>query len=295
MIILLIITCLILFGLLVLIIHDVTRITKDLDYINQNNTNGEVTTSTNLPLLKKLAQACNFNLKTNQQLKQKQAIQNKQFNQMLTNLTHDIKTPLTVSIGYVQLLSQQNSGKQKHDLLRIQDNLDSVNYYLHYLMDFNLIQEKSKNLKIAPFNLSDTLQKELFNYYDQLNNKNIKAQLKIAPNIIVNSDEILFKRIFQNLIGNAIKYATSDMTVALTEKDNIIQIIFENRTVENINNADLLLNRFYTADDSRSNHSIGLGLSIVQSLVTTLGGRVKLETANHSFKTTLTFKHLKRP
>ncbi|WP_119326162.1 HAMP domain-containing sensor histidine kinase [Companilactobacillus musae] len=293
MTILLIIICLILLILLALIIHDIIRIINDLNYINQNNSNGEVTTSTNFPLLKKLAQACNFNLKTNQHLKQEQAIQNKQFNQMLTNLTHDIKTPLTVSIGYVQLLSQQIDGKQRQDLLRVQDNLNSVNYYLHYLMDFNLIQEKSKNLKLTQFNLSDTLQNELFNYYDQLTSKNINVHIKIVPNIIVNSDEMLFKRIFQNLIGNIIKYATSDTTVILSKINNIIQITFENHTLENINNDNLLLNRFYTADDSRNNHSVGLGLSIVQSLVTTLGGKITLKTSNQNFKVILTFKHLK--
>lgn len=292
MIIFLIVICFILVLILGLILHDIKRITKDLEYINRNDTNGEVTTGTSLPIIKKLAQACNFNLNETHQLKETQAIQNRQFNQMLTNLTHDIKTPLTVSIGYVQLLTQQSTGKNQRDLVRVQDNLDSVNYYLHYLMDFNLIREKSKNLSVVQFNLSDTLQKELFNYYDQLTAKRINAQIKIAPKIIVNSDEMMFKRIFQNLIGNILKYASNDMTVTLKNEDNIVQLLFENQTNENIDDSNQLLNRFYTADNSRTNHSVGLGLSIVQSLVTTLGGRVNLETDQNKFKVILTFKHL---
>lgn len=292
MIIFLAVICFILILILSLILHDIKRITKDLVYINKNDSNGEVTTGTSLPIIKKLAQACNFNLKETHQLKETQAIQNRQFNQMLTNLTHDIKTPLTVSIGYVQLLTQQSSGKNQRDLIRVQDNLDSVNYYLHYLMDFNLIREKSKNLNITQFNLSDTLQKELFNYYDQLTTKQIKAQIKIDPKVIVDSDEMMFKRIFQNLIGNILKYASNDMAVTLKNENGIVQISFENQTDENIQDSNQLLNRFYTADNSRTNHSVGLGLSIVQSLVTTLGGRVNLETNHNKFKVNLIFKHL---
>lgn len=286
------ISCLILISILGLILHDISRITKDLNYINENDTNGKVTTSTTLLVIKKLAQACNFNLEKKQQLKENQEIQNKQFNQMLTNLTHDIKTPLTVSIGYVQLLNQNSTGKNQQDLTRVQDNLNSVNYYLHYLMDFNLIREKSKNLNITQFNLSDVLQRELFNYYDQLNAKKINAQIEIAPKIIVNSDEMLFKRIFQNLLGNILKYATTDMRVMLNNDGGIIKLSFENQTAEKINDGTQLLNRFYTADNSRTNRSIGLGLSIVQSLVTTLGGKIKLETNHNKFVVKLTFKHL---
>lgn len=292
MIIFLTVICLILILILSLILHDIKRITKDLNYINKNDTNGEVTTGTSLPIIKELAQACNFNLNETHQLKENQAIQNRQFNQMLTNLTHDIKTPLTVSIGYVQLLTQQSTGKNQRDLVRVQDNLDSVNYYLHYLMDFNLIREKSKNLNVTQFNLSDTLQKELFNYYDQLTAKQIKAQIEIAPKVIVNSDEMMFKRIFQNLIGNILKYASNNMAVTLKNEDGIIQLSFENQTNENIHDSNQLLNRFYTADNSRTNHSVGLGLSIVQSLVTTLGGKINLKTDHNNFKVILIFKHL---
>ncbi len=284
--------CLILLLTILLLLHDIFRITRDLDYINQHDANGQVTTGSGLSVTKKLAKACNYNLKQLHQLQETQETQNKQFDQMLTNLTHDIKTPLTVSMGYVQLLTQQSKGKQNSDLLRIQNNLESVNYYLHYLMDFNLIQEKSQSLNVNQFNLSETLQKELFNYYDQLNEKNISVNLEIESDIIIQSDEMMFKRIFENLIGNIIKYAINDTTIRLQKSNSIIQIDFENSTNEIIDNSSILLNRFYTADNSRNNHSIGLGLSIVQSLVTTLGGRVQLTSKGNHFEVNLLFKHL---
>lgn len=292
MIILLLLLCLILLIIIYLLVHDVFRITKDLDYIIKNDANGIVTTSTSFPIVKKLAAVCNLNLQETHRLKEHQAIQNKKFNQMLTNLTHDIKTPLTVSMGYVQLLIRNQNGKNDSDLIRVQNNLNSVNYYLHYLMDFNLLQEKSFNLELSEFNLSNTLQTELFNYYDQLTNKGIKAAIKVTSNIVVQSDEMMFRRIFQNLIGNILKYADNEMMVSLEQHANEIQLSFTNNTSENIGNGKVLLNRFYTADTSRSNQSVGLGLSIVQSLVTTLGGKVDLQVHDNSFEIRLIFKHL---
>jgi len=284
--------CLLLTLILILVIHDISRITKDLDYINQNDTNGNVTTSTSFFIVKNLSQTINSTLKKKYQLQEKQESQNKQFNKMLTNLTHDIKTPLTVSMGYVQLLAKKNTYENQQELLRVNENLKSVNYYLHYLMDFNLLQEKSKNLKFTKFNLSDTLQKELFTYYDQLTSNRIHAQIDITPKVIVKSDEMMFIRIFQNLIGNILKYSTNSMAVSLSSNDKVIQITFQNQTNEDLHDSDQLLNRFYTADISRNNQSVGLGLSIVQSLVTALGGKAKLNTDTNSFQITLTFKNL---
>src|SRR5699024_2642312 len=117
-------------------------------------------------------------------------------------------------------------------------------------MDFNLIQEKSKKLNPRQFYLSDILQNELFNYYDQLSAHLIKAHIQIEPNIIVKSDEMMFRRIFQNLIGNILKYASDDMTVSLFKSNQVIQIFFQNQTNEYLTDSNQLLNRFYTADSS---------------------------------------------
>lgn len=290
MIIILNFICIILMLIIFLILYDLKRIIEELNYINKNDSNGEITTNTNLSIIRNLTQKINFNLHELHSLKEQQETQNKQFNQMLTNITHDIKTPLTVSMGYVQLLIQKKP--QDKDLIKIQNNLNSVNYYLHYLMDFNLLREKSANLVISEFILSDTLKKELFNYYDQLNEKNIKVQINITPNISVESDELLFKRVFQNLIGNILKYAVNEMKVTLNKVDDNIQIIFENQTFEKIADSKKLINRFYTADISRNNQSIGLGLSIVQSLVTTLGGKMIFNNNNNDFTIKLIFKHI---
>ncbi|MDK7183673.1 sensor histidine kinase [Lacticaseibacillus rhamnosus] len=294
--ILLIVICLVLFALLLLVITDVHRISRDLDYINHHNTNAGITSNTNLPLIRKLSAGINQNLNTMHQLQIEQVEQEKKIHQMLMDLTHDIKTPLTVATGYVQLLDRQPEADPKPSLARIANNLRSVNYYLHYLMDFNLIQEKTRSLNHQSVNVSELLKNELFDYYDQLTASGLKVTPAITDQLMLETDETLMRRIIQNLIGNWLKYAKSQAKLSFARQDNHhLVITFSNDTAQPVSHVDQLVDRFYTTDAARTTQSVGLGLSIVQSLTTTLGGKMKLEAHDDSFTVKLTFRTDKLP
>lgn len=294
--ILLIVICLVLFALLLLVITDVHRISRDLDYINHHNTNAGITSNTNLPLIRKLSAGINQNLNTMHQLQIEQVEQEKKIHQMLMDLTHDIKTPLTVATGYVQLLDRQPEADPKPSLARIANNLRSVNYYLHYLMDFNLIQEKTRSLNHQAVNVSELLKNELFDYYDQLTASGLKVTPAITDQLMLETDETLMRRIIQNLIGNWLKYAKSQAKLSFARQDNHhLVMTFSNDTAQPVSHVDQLVDRFYTTDAARTTQSVGLGLSIVQSLTTTLGGKMKLEAHDDSFTVKLTFRTDKLP
>lgn len=294
--ILLVVICLVLFDLLLLVITDVHRISRDLDYINHHNTNAGITSNTNLPLIRKLSAGINQNLNTMHQLQIEQVEQEKKIHQMLMDLTHDIKTPLTVATGYVQLLDRQPEADPKPSLARIANNLRSVNYYLHYLMDFNLIQEKTRSLNHQSVNVSELLKNELFDYYDQLTASGLKVTPAITDQLMLETDETLMRRIIQNLIGNWLKYAKSQAKLSFARQDNHhLVMTFSNDTAQPVSHVDQLVDRFYTTDAARTTQSVGLGLSIVQSLTTTLGGKMKLEAHDDSFTVKLTFRTDKLP
>ena len=294
--ILLIVICLVLFALLLLVITDVHRISRDLDYINHHNTNAGITSNTNLPLIRKLSAGINQNLNTMHQLQIEQVEQEKKIHQMLMDLTHDIKTPLTVATGYVQLLDRQPEADPKPSLARIANNLRSVNYYLHYLMDFNLIQEKTRSLNHQAVNVSELLKNELFDYYDQLTASGLKVTPAITDQLMLETDETLMRRIIQNLIGNWLKYAKSQAKLSFARQDNHhLVMTFSTDTAQPVSHVDQLVDRFYTTDAARTTQSVGLGLSIVQSLTTTLGGKMKLEAHDDSFTVKLTFRTDKLP
>lgn len=115
----------VLLGILGLLIHDLRRATNELNYINTHETNALITTSTNFPFLARLIKESNDSLKQSREIKQAGIQKDKQIRQMLTNLTHDIKTPLTVSMGYVQLMRKDSGGDVQKSLEKVSKNLNS--------------------------------------------------------------------------------------------------------------------------------------------------------------------------
>ena len=268
---------------LIILIADLKRISDDLDFINHADTNALVTTGSNIGLIRTLADRINAVLNKTRRLQITQAEQNKQVRQMLTNLTHDIKTPLTVARGYAQLLKEGSADQEQ--LGRILNNLQSVDHYLHYLMDFNLIQEKSVSLDLTRVNLSALVQQELFNAFDSLTARSVIVEPRIQNGVEISTDQTMVSRIIQNLIGNWLKYAEESAWVELNKsEDGRIHLDFGNETKGGAVDVDRLMERFQTDDQSRTKiRSTGLGLSIVDSLVDSLGGSMRLESANGIF------------
>ena len=268
---------------LIILTADLKRISDDLDFINHADTNALVTTGSNIGLIRTLADRINAVLNKTRRLQITQAEQNKQVRQMLTNLTHDIKTPLTVARGYAQLLKEGSADQQQ--LGRILNNLQSVDHYLHYLMDFNLIQEKSVSLDLTRVNLSALVQQELFNAFDSLTARSVIVEPRIQNGVEISTDQTMVSRIIQNLIGNWLKYAQDSAWVDLhQDEDGRIHLDFGNETKSGAVDVDRLMERFQTDDQSRTEiRSTGLGLSIVDSLVGSLGGSMRLESADAIF------------
>ncbi|BDR52682.1 two-component sensor histidine kinase [Bombiscardovia nodaiensis] len=292
LIIVLIIAVCLLAGWLAMLIADLRRMTRDLDYINRKDTNASVTASTSLCDSRRLAAAINANLDQTRRLQQQQFSQELRLRQMLTNLTHDIKTPLTVARGYVQLMGEGAQGELTTASAKAASSLDSVDYYLRYLMDFTLMQEKGQALALSRVNLSKLLQDDLFTVFDQLSAKGVAVEPSIEPGIVLTSDETLLHRIVQNLIGNWLKYAsTSAQAVLQRLQDGRIELTLSNQTKQPFVSAQELAERFSTSQPqislSEGMESSGLGLNIVRGLVKALGGSMELATNPGQFAVSL--------
>lgn len=267
----------------------VRHLTADLTYINTHTTNAGVTTTVSWGPFKQLTTAMNVTLAQTRELQQTQIQHEQRIEQMLLTLTHDIKTPLTVATGYVQLIQQRPTTATAPTLKRILANLSSVNYYLHYLMDFNLVRAKTTQLTMTKVNLSQFVEQELFGFFDELTAKPLMVTPKIRPNLTLITDELLLRRIIQNLVGNWLKYAVATASVTLTKVDaEHVCLTFENQTTTPVTSTHPLTTPFYTTNSHGP--SEGLGLNIVQSLTTMLGGRMQVTTSGDLFKVSLTFR-----
>ncbi|WP_461226686.1 sensor histidine kinase [Lacticaseibacillus suihuaensis] len=272
---------------LALLWAELHRVTRELTYVNDHSTNAELTTATRWWPVRRLVGAINTNLRENRNLREQRIRQDAEVHQLLTNLTHDIKTPLTVATGYVQLLQQRDDSPQ---LVRIAHNLTAVNYYLRYLMDFNLTQEQGQPLQLARVDLTALVEGQLFDAFDELAARGLEVTPQLAPVTLI-TDPALVRRICQNLIGNWLKYAQGAAQVRLFEKDaNHVCLRFANQLPAGTTlDVDHLITRFATGDPARRD-STGLGLSIVAALATRLSGTLNLTTGAGWFTATVTLR-----
>ena len=116
--------------------------------------------------------------------------------------------------------------------------------------------------------------------------------IHIQPGVEIRTDKTLLERAFQNLISNLLKYGHTDAEITLRDKDvEHFEIIFRNHTLQAANETAQLTDRFYTQDTQSDRRSTGLGLDIVRSLVTTLGGQLHVTSQDDTFTSTITFRY----
>lgn len=291
MIMVLVVIIIILLGILLLLVRDLRRANRELRYINTHKTNALITTSTNLYFLAQFIRESNNTLRYSRKIEQMEIQKDQQLQQLLTNITHDIKTPLTVSMGYVQLLDKIVPAEFKSKLKKVQRNLELVNYYLKHLMDFNMLQEKSVTLNLSEISIKKEIEQQLFKYYDEFERKGLSLDLDLSSDNRVHTDKDILNRILQNLIGNILKYGYKKVRIYSAEQDDkYVAITFENEIEKPIMHPEQLLNRFYTDDVARTGQDFGVGLSIVQSLVVMLGGKFDIEVKEMRFKATVLLK-----
>lgn len=273
----------------IFIVKEIKSINAQMHYIFSNDTNAEITISTNNFIIKKHVLQCNQLIQQNKQLKIQQQKSELELHQIMTSLTHDLKTPLTVASGYTQLLLKDEA---HHELAsKIDKSLQSVNYYLNGLIDYNLIQEKKFAIVSEPLLLSQFLLEQLFQYYEQFEQKGIQVDLQIESNIVIHNDKIILKRIIDNIMSNLLKYAKAHITVILKCDKAEISFICMNDYYGEIINPEQLPLRFHTQDHSRHNKSMGIGLHNVQELTKIINGSFSIKIEDNLFITNIHLKN----
>ncbi|MCJ8171338.1 HAMP domain-containing sensor histidine kinase [Clostridium botulinum] len=208
---------------------------------------------------------------------------------LITNVAHDLRTPLTNIIGYIEIV-REGSYKNENELLKyiniISSKAEGLRKLTNDLFMYTKLSSGSVNLSINEFSINELIKQLIDEYIDlfESNDLKIKEDL-ISESVLINGDADKIARIFDNLFTNAIKYSIkpSDINLRLTKKgENVIVSISnhcDNLEEEDINN---LFERFYMADKSRSDNknSSGLGLAISRTIAELHHGKLTGEYKN---------------
>lgn len=210
--------------------------------------------------------------------------------ELITNVTHDLKTPLTSIITYVDLLGKTEDPDEQKEYLSV---LDEKSQKLKKLID-DLVQASKASggtldVKAAKLNLCEFAAQIAGEYSDELKESGIELIVKTESTpVFVFADPNITERIFENLLVNIKKYTLkgSRAYIEVSKEDNCGVVKFKNTSASIIDcEPDKLKERFFRGDTSRTGEGNGLGLAITDSLCNAQGGKFVIETDADLFKT----------
>ena len=214
--------------------------------------------------------------------------------ELITNVSHDIKTPLTSIINYVDLLKKE--GMDSPNAAQYLEVLDRQSARLKKLTEDLVEASKASSGAIhvvkAPTNVQVLLEQTVGEFEERLEKNGIQVVLSPCESqSLILADGRLLWRVFDNLMNNICKYALSGTRVYLNMENtgDTIRIIFKNISAYPLNiSGDELMERFVRGDRSRNTEGSGLGLSIARSLMELQGGKLELEIDGDLFKSIIT-------
>lgn len=266
---------------------------RQVQTIAASRTNNDVRTTSRNPLIIRLANAINTLLADQRQERADNAAVAKHIDQAINNISHDLRTPLTVASGYVQYLEEEKTlspAKARQVLTQAEKNLETVNERLESLLEYNRITEHRLTVEATDFDLSALVQNSLLTLYDALEAAGFSVTPTITSGVLVHLDQDKTRRIVQNLLGNALTHGTQTLSVALTAQpaDQTVTLTVTNGIAHPIANLARLTDRFYTEDLADQTGNSGLGLYITRHLTELLGGTLNLTATDSTFTAAVT-------
>ena len=247
-----------LFVKLILIRKEINNITCSLAKILNTDTNKLLTCITSDKLLKNLVRVLNKRLKELRKLEIEYKQGNQSLKSAITNISHDLRTPLTAIRGYVELMEDENPNQQQQDYLRIIDaKVQDLGELTEQLFDFSKNLDLQQEIRVMPVCLNDVLIESIVSFYSLFKKCQMTPQLDLCEEKVVRLlNENILKRIFENIISNAVKYGQSDLKVRMTA-DGVIE--FSNDTDElDFTRLGKLFDRYYTVQDAKRSSGVGL-------------------------------------
>lgn len=193
----------------------------------------------------------------------------------ISNIAHDIRTPLTIASGYTQQLIKHPDNSQE-TLRKIAHHQELVSKRLETLLEYRHLMEGAVKPKLEELDLSTFITKKTLAYYDVFQSSQIVLDFNVEPGLKTTTDEDLLDRIIQNLLGNVLKHGKEKARLSLKKEENRLILEIDNLVKKPIKNIDNLSNRFYSENMSDTEESSGLGLYITEELVHLLGADMNL-------------------
>lgn len=251
------------------------------------DTNTLIDVSSDDKYIKALATELNDRLRTLSDARNRFVLGDAEVKNAITNISHDLRTPLCAIFGYLDLLECENlTEEQERYIKTIRNRAEMLSSLTEELFIYSLTAAESEQIETFPTNINAVLEESIAAFYALLSEKKITPVINLTEKIIIrNAERKSLSRVFSNLLNNAVRYSDGDLEITLS--DNGV-VTFAN-TVHEIGETEVgkLFDRFYTVNSARS--STGLGLAIAKTLVDKMGGMISAKLEKGRLIITLAF------
>ena len=271
---------LILTGILISYKRQVKDICRQLRFLQECDSNMLITTEMKKGHIGELAELLNTLLKERKKERADYQKKEQMIADIYTNLSHDIRTPLTSLDGYFQLLEEtQEENDRKRYIQIIQERIESLKEMLEELFTYTKLQNGTYELKLEPQNVGQILKETVFSYYDDWAEQGISPQFEITEEPVwIRGNKQALRRTIQNIIKNGLDHGNKEIRIQLSRNEKQMELVFQNK-IEPGEQFDIsrVFERFYKADKARSKSSTGMGLSIAKGFVEKMHGEIAAE------------------
>ena len=209
-----------------------------------------------------------------------------------TNLSHDIRTPLTSLDGYFQLMEAcENVEEQRRYLNIIHERIHSLNEMMEELFMFTKLKNESYRLELTSCCINRILKETVFSYYDDWVRREIQPDIQITEEqLYKDGNKQGLSRIIQNVIKNGLDHGEKKIRIVLKREQNQAVLRISNQvTASEQIDIEHVFDRFYKADAARSKTSTGLGLSIAREFVRRMNGEIGAKIEENEFIVEMSF------
>jgi signal transduction histidine kinase len=268
---------------------EIKRISKILKNIRSENTNELIHSKYGGKSTTVLIKEINETLKEMRLSKIEYNRKSHNLKQMMTNISHDLRTPLTSAMGYIGIIrnSKLSAEEKAREIAIVDQRLIRLEELLNSFFELSKIISEDKQPDLEKINLVSVLEECIVHYYDDFSSRNREIIFHCNERKIeILSNKDLLMRVFDNLISNAYKHGEENLTITVKNFESV-QISFANVLYDSKIDIERIFDEFYTTDLSRTKGNTGLGLAIAKQFIEMLGGCISAKYSENRFVVTV--------
>ncbi|MCR5049161.1 MAG: HAMP domain-containing histidine kinase [Saccharofermentans sp.] len=279
--------------ILISLLSQMKSIRSQVHFISRNDTNKRISFYGKSRSFRRLAKDINEIIDSYDERHDRILREDKEIKDTLTNMSHDIRTPLTSLKGYFELLDQTDDPEERKKYTNIiYGRIESLSEILETMFLYTKVSNVNFKISIDPIECSKIILETMFEYYDDFQEKGYDVDIDVDEGIRILGNEQSLKRIMQNLIRNSLVHGGGDVKLSVKpEEGKKVKIILDNLLEEGQHpDPNRVFDRYYKGDASRHTGSSGVGLSVVKKLVESMNGDITAFVGDGRFRIEMTFK-----